>query len=85
MSGHTKPKRVVSHATFPYWISPCQKTEEIDTLLPEIMIKESCNLIGQEHFSLQLTYQVWGLHGKTKNCNVFRFRLKKKKSNVKIS
>ena len=37
-------------ATFPWWlIKPMQNIQNIDWFLPEILlIKESCNLIGQE-------------------------------------
>ena len=35
-----------------------QKIQEIDALLPEILvIKEYCNLTGQEHFGLQFVNQ----------------------------
>ena len=49
MSVHTQTKAVVSHDTFSWWVSPCN--QRTDILLPEtLMIKESANLIGQEHF-----------------------------------
>ena len=47
--------------------------------LPQIlMIKESCNLIGWEHFGLTLWSRIfpdWRLLKKTANCKVFHLRL----------
>ena len=48
------------------------------------MIKESYNLIGKEHFGLKLVKQIWDLHRKKENCNVFHFRLFPAKSNDKL-
>ena len=48
--GHTKAKVLVSDATFAWSLSPC-KNYDIIWLLHEILvIKESCNLIGWDHF-----------------------------------
>ena len=50
------------------------------------MIKESCNLIGQIFWPITCEpefSQIWGLHKKTENCNIFHFRLLPAKSNAK--
>ena len=50
-SGYTQPKLVISDATFFWWLSPCKKQKIwcINWFLPRmLMLKKSCNLIGQE-------------------------------------
>ena len=58
---------------------------QLDVLLPEtLMIKQSCNLIGQEHFDLKLVNQNFSRHGVCTG-KVFHFRLLPAKRNDKSS
>ena len=66
-----------------------QKVCDMNSFLPWIlMIKESFSLVRQPciwHLSLETeSSQIWGLQRKTKNCNVFSFRLPPEKGNDKV-
>ena len=62
-----------------------QKIKDIAAQLPEIlMIKKSCNLIGQENFGLQLVNQSFPRHKDYTGKQKFRSRLLPAESN-KIS
>ena len=55
MPGHTKPKVVVWHDTFPLWISPIQaKNKKMMHYSQKVVIKESWILIGWENYGQEL-------------------------------
>ena len=50
-AGHTQAAAMVLNAIFPWLLYVCKKIQDIDCFPSEIMmIKESSNLTGQEHF-----------------------------------
>ena len=84
---HTQPKAVVSHDTFPWWVSPCSQrnwwitSRDIDDqrILQSDWARAFRLILWELEFS-----QTLGLHGKTENYNDFYFRLLPAKSNHKI-
>ena len=87
MTVHTQPKAVVSHDTFPWWVSPCSQrnwwitSRDIDDqrILQSDWARAFRLILWELEFS-----QTLGLHGKTENYNDFYFRLLPAKSNHKI-
>ena len=89
MPGHTQPKIFVSCATFPWWIYPCKKSKK---LIHSFQRYWSSTILAIWLDKRILTHnlwtrisQIWGLHWKADNCNVFHFRLLPVKSSNEIS
>lgn len=47
-TGHTHSKVTILDATIPWWLAPWKKKISSDSFCRILIIKESCNLVGQE-------------------------------------
>ena len=87
MTVHTQPKAVVSHDTFPWWVSPCSQRNwwitSRDIYDQRILQSDWARAFWLILWELEFS-QTLGLRGKTENYDDFYFRLLPANSNHKI-